>query len=161
MSFDIMSSLDPEGIILSPGPGRPLEESASWRLVKEFSGQIPILGVCLGHQTICSVFGAKIINGLGPMHGKVTPIKHNGKGIFTKIPDYISVTRYNSLSVDHSTLSPFMNIDAVDHRRAIMAVSHRFHPTYGVQFHPESFMTEHGIKIIDNFVQIAKEWREC
>lgn len=160
VSLDIVRSQSPEGLILSPGPGRPSKESVSLCSVMEFSGQIPILGVCLGHQTICSAFGADIINGTVPMHGKVTPIHHNGKGLFTKIPDDIFVTRYNSLCVDPITVPACMNIDAVDETGGIMAVSHRSHPTFGVQFHPESFMTEYGKEIIENFINIAKGWRE-
>ncbi len=161
LSIDLLNSLHIDGIVLSPGPGRPCEGSASWNVVSEFKGKLPMLGVCLGHQTICSVFGGDIVNKKIPMHGKVISIQHNGKGIFSGVPNRIRVTRYNSLSVDPFTVPACMNIDSLDDNGEIMAVSHKDHPIYGVQFHPESFMTENGIDIIDNFIKIAKGTKTC
>jgi para-aminobenzoate synthetase component II len=161
LSIDILNLSEIDGVVLSPGPGRPSEKSASWKVVSDFKGRVPILGVCLGHQTICSVFGGIVITGEVPMHGKIAPIEHNGKGIFLGVVNPIRVTRYNSLSVDPSTVPACMNIDALDDKGDIMAVSHKDYPIYGVQFHPESFMTESGIEIIDNFITIAKEWKAC
>jgi para-aminobenzoate synthetase component II len=161
LSIDVLNFSEIDGIVLSPGSGRPCEKSASWKAVNEFKGKIPILGVCLGHQTICSVFGGDLVNGNVPMHGKITPIEHNGKGIFLGIPDLIRVTRYNSLSVDPSTVPACINIDALDDKGDIMAISHKDYPIYGVQFHPESFMTESGTDIIYNFIRITKEWKAC
>ena len=156
VSADAVRSLSPAGIVLSPGPGRPSPATASWKIAEEFSGIIPLLGVCLGHQTVCSVFGADIVHGKGPVHGKVAPVIHNGKGLFLGLPDVIAATRYNSLSADPASIPECIRVDAVDGRGDIMAVSHKEHRTYGVQFHPESFMTVHGDDIIRNFIRLAE-----
>ncbi|MEE0776881.1 MAG: aminodeoxychorismate/anthranilate synthase component II, partial [Bacillota bacterium] len=131
-------AMDPKGIIISPGPKRPDEAGLSEEIVREFHGEIPILGVCLGHQVIGHVFGATVEKGTRPMHGKVTSIHHNGERLFHCVANPFNVTRYHSLVVKGETLPQDMIIDATSEDGAVMAISHTKEPVYGVQFHPEA-----------------------
>lgn len=151
-------SMAPEGIIISPGPGRPEQAGISAQLVREFSGEIPILGVCLGHQTIGYTAGAHVKKGKRPMHGKVTEILHSGRGIFQGLPQNLRVTRYHSLVVEEYALPIWFTVDAKALDGAVMAISHRRFPVYGVQFHPEAVLTEYGHELLENFHQICVEW---
>ncbi|MDF2676881.1 MAG: anthranilate synthase subunit [Bacillota bacterium] len=155
---DEITKIKPQGIIISPGPKSPTKSGMSEEIVKEFYGKIPILGVCLGHQVIGHVFGSNIVKGVRPMHGKITAIKHNGKGLFHNIPSPYFVTRYHSLIVDKETLSKEIQIDAEDDNSTIMAISHRNLPVYGVQFHPEAVLSEYGHEILNNFIKICENW---
>lgn len=157
---DVLRRMGPDAVILSPGPGRPSPDRGSWRVLDEFVEELPVLGICLGHQTICSYFGMKVDEGKGPMHGKVVGISHDGLGLFEGIPDGFGAVRYNSLCADPGTVPDCLRVDAVDARGDIMAVSHRSLPVFGVQFHPESFLTEHGHDIIGNFIKEVRR-RSC
>ena len=150
--------LHPDGIILSPGPKRPQDASLCVDVVKKFQGEIPILGVCLGHQVIGYCTGASVRKGRTPMHGKITPIRHNGTGCFAGLPEVFSVTRYHSLTVQPDSLPDTYRIDAVSEDGAVMAISHRFLPVYGVQFLPEAVLTEDGPELLENFCRIAEQF---
>ncbi|SHJ71486.1 anthranilate synthase component II [Parasporobacterium paucivorans] len=150
--------IKPRGIIISPGPKSPTKSGMSEEIVREFSDKIPILGVCLGHQVIGHVFGAEIVKGARPMHGKVTKIYHNGRGLFDGIPSPYLVTRYHSLVIDPETLADELQVDAGDENDTIMAVSHRSLPIFGVQFHPEAVLSEYGHEILENYIRICENW---
>lgn len=152
----LLSELDPEALILSPGPGRPSPGKESWKALDGFRERIPILGICLGHQTVCSYFGAVVDEGSGPMHGKQVRLNHDGTGLFEGIPQGILAVRYNSLCARRDSIPGCLSVDAVDDRGDVMAVSHRKLPIFGLQFHPESFLTEHGDAIIRNFIGLVR-----
>ncbi len=145
----------PTHLIISPGPCTPNEAGESMNFVKHFHGQIPILGVCLGHQSIAQVFGADVIRADRLMHGKTSEITHDGQGVYAGLPDPFTATRYHSLIVDPSNLDDDFIETAwsVDHRE-LMGIRSRTHPTHGVQFHPESFLTEVGHKLLENFLKM-------
>ncbi len=151
--------MNPEGIIISPGPKRPGDAKLSIELVREFQGKIPLLGVCLGHQVIAHFYGADVIKGKGPVHGKVTPIINNGQGIFLGLPQRYEVTRYHSLVVAKESIPEFMKIDATTEDGVVMGISHKEYPVYGVQFHPEAVLSEYGHELLNNFIYICKDWR--
>ncbi|WP_394922970.1 anthranilate synthase component II [uncultured Robinsoniella sp.] len=154
-----LSGMKPEGIIISPGPKNPMSAGLSNEIVRKFINEIPILGVCLGHQVIGYSFGADIVKGKRPMHGKVTKIRHSGKGIFHGLPREYGVTRYHSLVIDRKTLPADFQVDAWTEDGDIMAISHREAPVFGVQFHPEAVLTDYGHELLGNFITISKEWR--
>jgi para-aminobenzoate synthetase component 2 len=157
ISIDFIKSCNPTGIILSPGPKDPRDTGICEDIVRTFAGVIPILGVCLGHQTIAHVFGSQIIKGGRPMHGKVTPITHEGVGVFKALPSPMNVTRYHSLVVDPDTLSSDFTVTAWSNDNQIMAFRHNKWLLEGVQFHPEAVLTEHGHDMLQNFIQACKE----
>ncbi|MFW6269610.1 MAG: anthranilate synthase component II [Bacillota bacterium] len=148
-------SLNPAYIIISPGPGRPETAGQSCNIIKEFKGQIPILGVCLGHQCIGSTFGAEIKKAENIFHGKTSKIliKHKNK-LFKNINDQFTATRYHSLIINPATVPDCLQITALTEDNEIMGIKHREYQVYGVQFHPESILTENGKKIIKNFLNI-------
>lgn len=152
LSVDDVMAKQPDGIVISPGPGTPDDSGITLELVKQASGIIPILGVCLGHQAIGQVFGGKVIRADQPMHGKVSRISHTGIGLFTDIPSPYQVTRYHSLIVDRATLPECLAITAETEGGVIMGLQHKEHNTHGVQFHPESIACEHGHALIRNFL---------
>lgn len=160
VSIEMIRQCNPIGIILSPGPKRPEDSGICQAVVQTFHETMPIFGVCLGHQTIGHVYGASIIKGKRPMHGKVTPITTNQKHLFAGLPQTFSITRYHSLVIEPASLPACLQIDAQSDDGSIMAISHLSHPVYGVQFHPESILSEYGLSIIENFVRICEEWRE-
>jgi len=145
--------LKPAGIVISPGPGTPDNSGICLGLIKSAAGKIPLLGVCLGHQAIGQVFGGKVIRGPQPMHGKVSPVRHTGKGIFAGIPTPFDATRYHSLIVERSTLPAELEITAETDDGIIMGLQHKQHKLYGVQFHPESIASEHGHSLLKNFLE--------
>ena len=149
-----------EGLVISPGPGRPEDGGVSQEAVRHFTGRIPILGVCLGHQIIGHAFGAGVVRGSRPMHGKVTRICHRGDGLFKGLPESYPVTRYHSLIVERSTVPGQLRVDALSEDGAVMALSHREYPLYGIQFHPEAVLTEYGHELLENFIRICREWRK-
>lgn len=151
-------ALNPCGIIISPGPKNPESAGLSNEIVKYFMNKIPILGVCLGHQVIGYSFGAKIVKGDCPMHGKVTSIHHKSSGLFQDLPDGFKVTRYHSLVVQPDSISNSFTVDAVSEDGAIMGISHKTAPIYGVQFHPEAVLTQYGHELLYNFIRICEEW---
>ncbi len=145
----------PTHLIISPGPCTPDEAGESMNFVKHFHGQIPILGVCLGHQSIAQVFGGRIIRADRLMHGKTSEITHDGKGVYAGLPDPFTATRYHSLIVDPSNLDDdFIETAWTVDRRELMGIRSKTHPTHGVQFHPESFLTEIGHKLLENFLKM-------
>lgn len=150
----------PRGIIISPGPKSPVRSGMSEDIVREFRGKIPVLGVCLGHQVIAHVSGAEIIKGDRPMHGKVTLMNHNATGLFSGIPTPYAVTRYHSLIVKKDTLPEWIQIDAKSFDGEIMGISSETLGLYGVQFHPEAVLSEHGYAILENYIKICEKWWE-
>lgn len=151
----------PEGIILSPGPGKPSDAVMSLQILEIFKTRTPILGVCLGHQAIGHYFGACVEKGETPMHGKLTDITHDGKGLFSGLPRTFRVTRYHSLVVSPKGIPGELNVDAWSLEGVIMGISHKSLPVYGVQFHPEAVLTEYGPELLNNFTKICRDWRSA
>jgi len=160
VSLQEIEDLQPEGIIISPGPKRPADAVVSHQILKAFQNRIPILGVCLGHQVIGQFYGALTNKGNRPMHGKVTEIKHDGTGIFAGLPEIYKVTRYHSLVVREENLPDVLRVTARTLDGVVMGIEHRDMPVYGVQFHPEAVLTEYGHEILQNFCDICEEWGE-
>lgn len=158
ITIDKIKELNPTGIILSPGPKSPRESNICLKIIEEFKGSIPILGICLGHQCIGYVFNSNIIKGEKPVHGKVSKIKHNNSGIFKGIKNPLNVTRYHSLKIDENSISDELNITALTEDNVIMAVEHKKYPIWGVQFHPEAVLTECGHEILSNFIEESRKW---
>ena len=148
-----------EGIIISPGPKNPEDCGSSGKIIRDFQGKVPILGVCLGHQIIAHEYGGKVEKGKSPMHGKITEIKHNNTGVFDGLPTNYKVTRYHSLAVKSEGLPDTLCVDAVSDDGVIMGISHKSFPIYGVQFHPEAVLTENGHNLIENFLLICESYR--
>lgn len=149
------AALAPSAIVLSPGPGRPHQAGCSVQIVQQISAEIPVLGVCLGHQAIGVAFGGTLMR-CQPMHGMAGNITHDGKGVFARCPSPLQVGRYHSLAVDQDRLPPELEVTARDSSGLIMGLRHRSRPIFGVQFHPESVLTEGGLEILDNFVAITR-----
>ncbi len=151
-----IEELDPDRIVISPGPCRPQDAGISIELIRHFAGRVPLLGVCLGHQAIGEAFGGKVVRAATLMHGKTSSIEHDGKSIFDGIPSPMTATRYHSLIVQEQDLPDELEISATcrdrDGHRVIMGLRHRKFPLEGVQFHPESVLTCHGKQIVRNFV---------
>jgi anthranilate synthase component 2 len=145
----------PQGIVLSPGPCTPNEAGICLDLIAKAGADIPILGVCLGHQAIGQVYGGKVVRAPAPMHGKLSRITHKGKGVFKGLPRKFEVTRYHSLIVDRTSLPDCLAVTAETSDGLIMGLQHKTHPVYGVQFHPESIASEHGHALLANFLEIA------
>lgn len=149
-----IKKLNPSKIVISPGPGRPEDAGISCDTIREFSRQIPILGVCLGHQAIGFVYGGRIIGAKRLMHGKTSLIYHNKEGIFKGIPNPFEATRYHSLLVDRASLPSCLEITAWTKEKEIMGLKHKQYPIWGVQFHPESILTKSGKDILKNFLKL-------
>lgn len=145
--------LKPDHIVISPGPGRPSDAGISNEIIRKFSGRIPILGVCLGHQCIGEVFGGKVVSAGKLMHGKTSMIYHSGKGIFRGMPSPFEATRYHSLIVERKSFPRVLEIMAWTKDKEIMALKHKKFPVWGVQFHPESILTKEGKRLLKNFIQ--------
>lgn len=153
ISLQEIKDLNPAQIVISPGPCTPNDAGISLAAIERFAGEIPILGVCLGHQSIAQVFGAKIIRAKKVMHGKNSLIKHNEKGIFKGLKNPLNITRYHSLMIDPQTMPDCLEISAkVIDTDEIMAISHKTLAIEGVQFHPESIMSEQGLELLNNFL---------
>jgi len=146
--------LQPERILVSPGPCSPRESGLSNDIIRTFGPKLPLLGVCLGHQCIAHTFGASVVVNYRMMHGKTSPIKHNGKDLFAGMPNPFLATRYHSLVVQRDTLPAFLEITAESDEGEIMGIRHKEYPIFGVQFHPESILTEHGRQILSNFLKV-------
>ena len=146
-------AFDPTHLCVSPGPGTPKEAGVSARLVEAFTGRIPVLGVCLGHQVIVEVFGGAVIRAARPMHGKVSVLRHAGTGVFAGLPPALTVGRYHSLVADSGRLPASLTVTATTPDGEIMGVRHRHHATEGVQFHPESILTPDGPRLLQNFLR--------
>ena len=152
-----IQAMQPQGIILSPGPKRPWDAQLCVDTVKRFGGKIPLLGVCLGHQVLGHCAGATVEKGVRPMHGKVTRVHHNGTGLFAGLPREFDVTRSHSLVVRQETLPEDYQVDCVAEDGAVMGLSHRTLPLFGVQFHPEAVLTQYGHELLENFCRLAEE----
>ena len=148
-----IKKLKPSKIIISPGPGTPRAAGISNAVIKEFSGKVPIFGVCLGHQCMGEVFGGKVVRANLIMHGKTSSIYHCRKDVFKNVKDPFEATRYHSLIVERKSLPKILEITAETKRKEIMGLKHKKHPTWGVQFHPESILTGEGKKILKNFLK--------
>ena len=148
-----IEEMAPSAIVISPGPGRPEDAGISLDLVRQVSGKIPILGVCLGHQTIAQSFGGTIVHAKAIMHGKTSRVTADGKHIFSGITKPFTVMRYHSLAVREADLPDCLEVTARTEDGEIMGIRHKTHPTQGVQFHPESFMTTVGKRLIRNFIK--------
>lgn len=155
LTVERIRKMRPQKIVISPGPGRPEDAGISIDIIKKLGPDIPILGVCLGHQGIGFAFGGKIINAKRLMHGKTSMIKHNGQGIFENLPNPFEATRYHSLVIDSRHVPDCLTVTAksIDDGE-IMGVQHKTYPVYGVQFHPESILTKQGMDILRNFLQL-------
>ena len=151
-----IEAMNPEKIIISPGPGRPSDAGICEEAISYFAGKVPILGVCLGHQVLGHCCGATVEKGERPMHGKVTEITNMGTGVFEGLPKKFKVTRYHSLIVKENSIPADYHIDAVSEDGAVMGLSHKNLPLYGVQFHPEAVLTEYGHELLENFCRIAE-----
>ena len=148
-----IAAMRPDFLVISPGPCSPREAGISVDAIKEFAGQLPILGVCLGHQSIGYAFGGEIVHAQKPMHGKLSPVHHLDSGVFAGLPNPFTATRYHSLAIRRETLPACLEITAWTDDGEIMGVRHRQHAIQGVQFHPESIMTEHGHAMLKNFLE--------
>ncbi|HYQ94590.1 MAG TPA: aminodeoxychorismate/anthranilate synthase component II [Burkholderiales bacterium] len=148
-----IAAMTPRGIVISPGPCTPAEAGISLAAVREFAGQVPILGVCLGHQAIGQAFGGEVVHAGKVVHGKTSAIRHSGLGVFRGLPSPFVATRYHSLAIRRTTLPKCLEVTAESEDGEIMGVRHREFAVEGVQFHPESFLTEHGHALLKNFLQ--------
>ena len=152
ITLENIESMAPERIVISPGPCTPLEAGISSDVVRHFGGNTPILGVCLGHQCIGHAYGATIGFAGEIMHGKTSPVHHDGKGVFRRLPNPLEGMRYHSLAVYRDTLPPQLEVTAWTDGGIIMGVRHKTHPVEGIQFHPESIMTQAGKELLQNFL---------
>ncbi|TGK02849.1 aminodeoxychorismate/anthranilate synthase component II [Leptospira langatensis] len=158
IDLNTIQDLKPKGIVLSPGPGRPEDSGVCLDVLKELAGKLPIFGVCLGHQAIGLVYGGKIVNAPSIMHGKVSLIEHDGKDIYKSLPSPFLATRYHSLVIQPESLPAELEVASKTEDGVIMGVRHRTKAhLYGVQFHPESIMTQNGLEIVRNFSRIVAE----
>ena len=148
-------AMEPQGIVLSPGPCDPDQAGICLDLVEAAAGQRPILGVCLGHQAIGQAFGGRVVRAPSPMHGKTSEVRNNGQGVFQGLPERFAATRYHSLTVERDSLPDCLEITAECDQGVIMGLRHKELPVHGVQFHPESIATEHGHALLKNFLTIA------
>ena len=152
VTLDEVEGLHPSHIIISPGPCSPAEAGISVDLVRRFGAQIPILGVCLGHQAIGAAYGGQIVRATRPMHGKTSRIAHDGTGVFAGLPSPLVATRYHSLVIAPESMPAGLMVNAVSDDGEIMGVRHAEHPVHGVQFHPESVLTRHGYRMLARFL---------
>ncbi len=150
----VAADLNAKAIVISPGPCTPHEAGASLEIVKEYSGKLPILGICLGHQVIGEVFGAVVTRAKRPLHGEASTIQHDGKGVFAGIPQGFAAGRYHSLIVEQIE-GTALDITARAENGEVMGLQHQKHLTFGVQFHPESILTEHGYQLLRNFLKVV------
>jgi anthranilate synthase/aminodeoxychorismate synthase-like glutamine amidotransferase len=159
VTVDALASRPIDGIVISPGPGEPKDAGISEDVIRRFSGQVAILGVCLGHQALGEVFGAKVVRAPRLMHGKTSPILHKGRGLFAGLDNPFEATRYHSLIVDRPTVPDTLEIVAWTPEGEIMGLKHKEHETWGVQFHPESVLTRPGLELIGNFLTLCRQQR--
>jgi anthranilate synthase component 2 len=151
-----IEALRPDRLVISPGPCSPEEAGISVPAIRHFAGKIPILGVCLGHQSIGAAFGGNVVRSVSLMHGKTSPIIHSGRELFNGLPNPFQATRYHSLIVDRPTLPECLEVTAWVENAEIMGMRHKSLPVWGVQFHPESILTEHGMELLQNFLDLSR-----
>ncbi|HKO89154.1 MAG TPA: aminodeoxychorismate/anthranilate synthase component II [Burkholderiales bacterium] len=157
ITLEQIAAMKPDRIVVSPGPCSPNEAGISVPLIKEFAGKIPILGVCLGHQSIGQAFGGKVVHAGKVMHGKTSAVRHADKGVFQGLPQDFRATRYHSLAIEKASMPACLEITAQSEDGEIMGVRHRDVAVEGVQFHPESILTEHGHQLLQNFLNQSKQ----
>lgn len=157
VSLSEIEKLNPEILVISPGPGTPKDAGISLDLINHFTGKLPILGVCLGHQCIGESFGGNIVPAPRLMHGKTSLIHHDGKDIFNELPNPLEATRYHSLIIEKETLPDCLEINAWTEEQEIMGVKHKECSVWGVQFHPESILTTSGKKLLNNFLKLSRK----
>ncbi len=157
LSLEDIRRAKPEAIVISPGPCTPKEAGISVEVIKEFYKEIPILGVCLGHQSIGYAFGANIVRAKRLMHGKTSQIFHTSEGIFEGLKNPFTAVRYHSLVIERESLPPELKITAWSEEEEIMGIQHAEYPLFGVQFHPESILSEEGMKLLENFLKIVRD----
>jgi len=150
---------EPDAIVLSPGPCTPREAGMCLDVIRLAAGRIPMLGVCLGHQAIADAYGGVVVRAPAPMHGKLSPIRHQGEAVFAGLEDGFLATRYHSLVVERASLPACLTVTAQTDDGLIMGLSHRSHPVHGVQFHPESIASQHGRRILGAFLSLAARFR--
>ncbi len=160
ISVQDIGDINPSGIVISPGPGRPEQAGISLEMLNEFSGKVPILGVCLGHQAIAMAFGGEVISAKRLMHGKTSQVQADGERIYKGIKSPFQAMRYHSLAVSRENFPPSLTIVSEADDGEIMGIRHQEHPTEGIQFHPESIMTPVGKRLLRNFLKITEEWKE-
>lgn len=153
LTLEEIATLAPEKIVISPGPCTPDESGISLAVIGHYAGKVPLLGVCLGHQAIAQVFGATIVRAAKVMHGKTSPVSHDGRGVFQGLNNPLTVTRYHSLVIDPDTLPECFDVTARSESGEIMAIRHREWDLEGVQFHPESILSEQGHQLLANFLK--------
>jgi anthranilate synthase component 2 len=158
ISVNDVLAMEPEAIVLSPGPCTPNEAGICLDLIKKASGKVPIMGVCLGHQAIGQAFGGNVVRAPSPVHGKLSEVRHQNGGVFRGINGPFKATRYHSLVVERSTFPDDLVVTAETDDRLVMGLSHKSLPVHGVQFHPESIASEHGKVILKNFLDLASAW---
>lgn len=159
IAVEDIAAIAPSAIVLSPGPGTPADAGITVPVIRQYGARVPILGVCLGHQAIGEAYGGRVIRApRGLMHGKTSTVLHDGSGLFAGLPSPLRVMRYHSLVVEHDTLPSCLEVTAraADDATEIHAVRHRTHPVWGVQFHPESIMTQDGRQLLANFLRLAR-----
>ena len=152
ITLEEIEALNPQYLVIGPGPCSPKEAGISVAAMRHFAGRLPIMGVCLGHQTIGEAFGGRIVRAKTLMHGKVSPVSHSGKGMFRGLPNRVTCTRYHSLVIERGTLPDCLEITAWTEDGEIMGVRHKEYAVEGVQFHPEALLTEHGHDMLNNFL---------
>jgi len=157
ISLEEIEHLSPERIVISPGPCTPNEAGISVPTIRHFAGKIPLLGVCLGHQAIGAAFGGNVVRSCSLMHGKTSPIHHDGKGLFKGLPNPFEATRYHSLIVERSSLPDCLEVTAWVENQEIMGLAHRELAIWGIQFHPESILTVGGMDLLRNFLEMSKK----
>jgi anthranilate synthase component II len=158
ISVDAARALAPTHLCISPGPGTPYDAGVSMQMIAAFAGQVPVLGVCLGHQSLVEVFGGKVVRAARLMHGKIDEVAHDGRGVYAALPPRFSVVRYHSLAIERASLPAALDVTSTASDGEIMGVRHRAlagsrTPLEGVQFHPESILTEHGHAMLKNFLE--------
>lgn len=152
ITLEEIEALNPQYLVIGPGPCSPKEAGISVAAMRHFAGRLPIMGVCLGHQTIGEAFGGRIVCAKTLMHGKVSPVSHSGKGMFKGLPNPVTCTRYHSLVIDRNTMPECLEVTAWTEDGEIMGVRHKEYAVEGVQFHPEALLTEHGHDMLNNFL---------
>ena len=151
-----LKALEPDGLLISPGPGEPRDAGVTEDAIRALAGTVPILGVCLGHQALGEVYGGKVVRAPRLMHGKTSPILHRGRGLFAGLDNPFEATRYHSLIVERETLPDVFEVMAWTPENELMGIKHKQHETWGVQFHPESILTLPGLKLIENFLTLCR-----
>jgi para-aminobenzoate synthetase component II len=158
ITVDELEEMKPETIVISPGPCTPHEAGVSLEIVHHFKDKVPILGICLGHQVIGQAFGARVVQAIQPVHGKVHSIQHEGTGVFAGLRNPLMVTRYHSLVLERTSLPYELEVTAATKEGEIMGIRHRSLPVEGVQFHPEAILTEMGMELLNNFLTMARSF---